>query len=285
MENKTQPLHRTSEHSGIFALERVRYFCQQCSVLMFKCFGQLYDYGVQISKVDPRLNIEEAYLDGIDAIADWPHDIIQTEKEMAIKNYPDIERNFLFTFASYVRNYFGKDEYGRSIPLEIRTPPIAYFLHELYRVGSEYKEVRDGSILGDKLRENKLCKIILRDTLRRCSRGRVSMTQNRPEDSIKTVNITTNTPSNLVQDAAAVIMPSGRGDGGNTSSSDSSDSDSENDRRPSSHNHHDHRREGRSSSNYRESTGTGSGGGGHGEAFVVRKTSSSMLSQSRDRHY
>lgn len=282
MESKTQPLHRTSEHSGIFALERVRYFCQQCSNLMFKCFGQLYDYGLQISKVDPRLNIEDAYLDGVDAIADWPHDIIQNEKEMAVKTFPDIERNFLFTFASYVRNYFGKDEYGRSIPLEIRTPPIAYFLHELYRVGSEYKEVRDGSILSDKLRQNKLCKIILRDTLRRCSRGRVSMTQNRPEDSIKTVNITSNTSSNPVQNAAAVIMPSERANSGDTNSSDSSDSDSDNERRPSSHGHH---HEGRSSSHNKGGSGERPGSEGNGEAFVVRKTSSSMLSQSRDRHY
>lgn len=163
--------------SGVYGSERVRHFAFQCGEVYKRSMIGLLHNVVQMRRVDPRLaDCDDLVLRryALESLKEWPQSTRDEEAQVALRDHPEMEANYKFSFVIYARNFYGTDQYGNRNALDLRIPPFSYFLFELFCNGLE-----DPKIIFEEFYEDhsywKFTKALVRKTLCEVSKGRVSL--------------------------------------------------------------------------------------------------------------
>lgn len=170
----------TSESGGVYASERVRHFAFQCGEVFKRCMLGLLRNGLAMREIDPRLarvSQEAICRFSLESLREWPQSTRDEEAANALRSYPDMGDNYKFAFVLYARNFYGTDQYGNRNALDLRIPPFAYFLFELYSLGLD-----DPRIVFDGFYEGvdywRFTKTLVRRCLCLVTKGRVALQAN-----------------------------------------------------------------------------------------------------------
>jgi len=168
-------MNREYLKSGVYASEKVRHFANDMGALLRDCIEGYEKKTDELLRVDGRLARvprREILRWSLDSVKDWGLTAQEDEAKNAKSLFPTIDNDFQYAFAFYARNYFGTDQYGNRIPLDLRIPPFHFFLHTFYSIALDYKEMYEIGSLST-LEFQKLTKDIMRKTLHKVTEGRV----------------------------------------------------------------------------------------------------------------
>lgn len=162
---------------GIFVSERIRRFAHQCGkVFRFSILNLIHD-AMKLRHVDKSyMEIDEYKLRfyAVQSIEKWTQPIRNDESTAALHQYPDMADNYKYAFVKYAQNYYGTDDYGNRLDLNLRIPPFNFFLFEYYTIAS-----KDNRVLYEEFYENeaywKYTKKTLRAVLHKVTKGRVTI--------------------------------------------------------------------------------------------------------------
>lgn len=163
--------------SGVYGSERVRHFALQCGEVYKRSMIGLLHNVIQMRRVDPRLaDCDELVLRryALESLKEWPQSARDEEAQIALRDHPEMEANYKFSFVIYARNFYGTDQYGNRNAIDLRIPPFSYFLFELFSNGLEEPKI----IIEEFYKDHsywKFTKALVRKTLCEVSKGRVSL--------------------------------------------------------------------------------------------------------------
>lgn len=213
-------MNREYSKSGIYASEKVRHFANDMGALLRDCIEGYEKKTDELLRVDGRLAQvprREILRWSLDSVKDWGLTAQEDEAKNAKSLFPTIDKDFQYAFAFYTRNYFGTDQYGNRIPLDLRIPPFHFFIHTFYSVALDYKEIYDIGSLST-LDFHKLTKDIMRKALHKVTEGRVFV-QKEARDVVR--------PEDLYTPGQSLHGHKSYGDGDDGESTDSSSSEDE----------------------------------------------------------
>lgn len=179
-------MNREYSKSGVYASEKVRHFANDMGALLRDCIEGYEKKTDELLRVDGRLARvprREILRWSLNSVKDWGLTAQEDEAKNAKSLFPTIDKDFQYAFAFYARNYFGTDQYGNRIPLDLRIPPFHFFLHTFYSIALDYKEMYDIRSLST-LEFQKLTKDMVRKTLHQVTEGRVFV-QKEARDAVR----------------------------------------------------------------------------------------------------
>ena len=206
---------------GIFSSERVQAFARDMGVAFKQCVTDLTQRLQGAAAINPTiaaLTLEQLRATASASIADWGQDLQADEAAKVKATFPGVEDDYIFAFSAFGRNFYGTSREGVRQALDFRVPPFSYFLAKFYGVATSVPDLADPGALSSVVYDD-IIKIVLRDTLKSVTAGRVFLKQAPPSSSVAT---TSHASSRLGADS---VFSSRR----SRADTDSTDSDSDDD--------------------------------------------------------
>lgn len=164
---------------GIFSSERVQAFARDMGVAFKQCVTDLTQRLHRAAAINPAIAAmtpEQLRATAYASIADWGHDLQEGEAVKVKATFPGVEDDYIFAFSAFSRNFYGTSREGVRHALDFRVPPFSYFLAKFYGVATSVPDLADPGALSS-VEYDDVIKLVLRDTLKTVTAGRVFLKQ------------------------------------------------------------------------------------------------------------
>ena len=157
---------------SIYSHEKIRYFLSKCTSLADICFGDILRGAVEISQ-QGSTPWQQCYEIGLRDVEEWSKRTIRHETDQALLRVADFNEAFEYTFVCYAQNFYGRDSNGKKNRLQVTIPPVSEFIHAFYTLCSQCPSIQNTSFFNNEESKQKIIKVVLRDALHVCSKGKV----------------------------------------------------------------------------------------------------------------